>query len=157
YAEMDAVVVSPDVGGVARARAMAERLGKPLAIIAKRRPEPGKVEVVEIIGNVEGKVCIMIDDMIDTGGSMIQGAEALLLRGAKDVIATGTHPVFSSNCTQRLQESAISRIVCTDTIPIPNQKRVAKLTVLSAAPLLGEAIRRIHHNVSVSSLFDDWS
>lgn len=157
YAEMDAVVVSPDVGGVARARAMAERLGKPLAIIAKRRPEPGKVEVVEIIGNVEGKVCIMIDDMIDTGGSMVQGADALFLRGAKDVIATCTHPVFSANCTQRLQESAISRIVCTDTIPIPNQKRVAKLTVLSAAPLLGEAIRRIHANVSVSSLFDDWS
>lgn len=156
YADQDAVVVSPDVGGVVRARALAEMLGKPLAIIAKRRPEPGRVDIVEIIGDVSGKVCIMIDDMIDTGGSIVQGAEALLQRGATDIVATCTHPIFSANASQRLQEGPISRVICTDTIPIPNNKQFPKLTILSAAPLLAEAIKRIHMNESVSSLFESW-
>ena len=156
YADQDAVVVSPDVGGVVRARALAEMLGKPLAIIAKRRPEPGRVDIVEIIGDVSGKVCIMIDDMVDTGGSVVQGAEALLQRGATDIVVTCTHPIFSANASQRLQEGPISRVICTDTIPVPQQKAFKKLTILSAAPLLAEAIRRIHMHESVSSLFESW-
>jgi ribose-phosphate pyrophosphokinase len=156
YADQDAVVVSPDVGGVVRARALAEMLGKPLAIIAKRRPEPGRVDIVEIIGDVSGKVCIMIDDMVDTGGSVVQGAEALLQRGATDIVVTCTHPIFSANASQRLQEGPISRVICTDTIPVPQQKTFKKLTILSAAPLLAEAIRRIHMHESVSSLFESW-
>jgi ribose-phosphate pyrophosphokinase len=156
YREEDVVVVSPDVAGVARARALAEMLKAPIAIIAKRRPEPNKVDIVEIIGDVNGKKCVMIDDMIDTGGSIIMGAEALLKRGASEVVASCTHPVLSGNAPQRLQESIISKLICLDTIPIPSEKMVSKLTVLPAAPLIGEAIRRIHLNESVSTLFDDW-
>jgi ribose-phosphate pyrophosphokinase len=156
YSEQDVVVVSPDVGGVARARALAEHLGKPLAIIAKRRPEPGKVDIMEIIGDVEGKIAVMIDDIVDSGGSVIHGAEALLRRGASDVIVTCTHAVFSANAPQRLQDGPVSRVICTDTIPLETRKRFPKLTVLSAAPLLGEAIRRIHLDQSVSSLFSGW-
>ncbi|KAA0234230.1 MAG: ribose-phosphate diphosphokinase, partial [Armatimonadetes bacterium] len=154
--EQDIVVVSPDVAGVTRARALAEMLNSPLAIIAKRRPEPNKVDIVEIIGDVEGKRCIMIDDMIDTGGSIIQGAEALLKRGAVDVMASCTHPVFSGNAAQRLQDSVISQVITLDTIPIPSERQFPKLTVLQIAPLVAEAIRRIHLNVSVSSLFNEW-
>lgn len=156
YAERDVVVVSPDVGGVARARALAEHLGKPLAIIAKRRPEPGKVDIMEIIGEVENRIAVMIDDIVDSGSSVIQGAEALLKRGASDIIVTCTHAVFSGNATERLQDGPVSRVICTDTIPIEPRKRFPKLTVLSAAPLLGEAIRRIHLDQSVSSLFSGW-
>lgn len=156
YHEKDVVVVSPDVGGVQRARALGEQLGKPLAIIAKRRPEPGKVDIMEIIGDVEGKTCVMIDDIVDTGGSIIQGAEALLARGAVDVVVTCTHAVFSANASQRMQEGPISRVIATNTIPIESRKRFPKLTVLDAAPLLAEAIRRIHLDQSVSSLFNTW-
>jgi len=156
YQEQDIVVVSPDVAGVGRARALAEMLKAPIAIIAKRRPEPNKVDIVEIIGDVEGKKCVMIDDMIDTGGSIIQGAEALLKRGATDVVASCTHAVFSGNAPQRLQDSPISRVITLDTIPIGSEKMIPKLTILPSAPLIGEAIRRIHLNESVSSLFDQW-
>ena len=156
FGDKDAVIVSPDVGGVPRTRALAEMLGKPLAIIVKRRPEPGNVDLMEIIGDVKGKACIMIDDMVDTGGSVLQGTTALLERGATDVIVTCTHPVFSGDASERLQASPISRVICTDTIPIRDQEQFSKLTVLPAAPLLGEAIRRIHLNQSVSSLFDTW-
>lgn len=156
YADEDVVVVSPDVAGVGRARALAEMLKAPIAIIAKRRPEPNKVDIVEIIGDVDGKKCVMIDDMIDTGGSIIQGAEALLKRGATEVIASCTHPVFSGNAPQRLQESVVSKVITMDTIPIGSEKMIAKLTVLPSAPLIGEAIRRIHLDQSVSTLFDDW-
>jgi ribose-phosphate pyrophosphokinase len=131
-------------------------LHSPLAILAKRRPEPNKVDSVEIIGEVEGKRCIMIDDMIDTGGSVVQGAEALLASGAIDVMACTTHAVFSGPACQRLQDSVLSRVVTMDTIPIPPAKQFPKLTVLPIAPLLGEAIKRIHLNRSVSTLFDDW-
>lgn len=152
----DVVIVAPDVGSVGRAKALAEMLGSPFVVIAKRRPEPNKVEVVEIIGEFQGKICIIIDDMIDTGGSIISGAEALLQRGAKEVIATCTHPVFSGTALHRLQDSIISRVICLDTIPIAREKRVAKLTVLESAPLIGEAIRRIYMNESVSVLFHEW-
>jgi ribose-phosphate pyrophosphokinase len=155
--ERDIVVVSPDVAGVPRARRLAERLGAPIAIIAKRRPEPNKVDIVEVIGEIKGKECIMIDDMIDTGGSIVQGAEALLSLGATDVIACCTHGVLSGDATTSLETSDISKVVTTDTIPISRQKRFPKLTVLETAPLLGEAIRRVHLDESVSSLFDRWS
>jgi ribose-phosphate pyrophosphokinase len=154
--EDNIVVVSPDVAGVTRARALAEMLHSPLAIVAKRRPEPNKVDILEIVGDVEGRKAIMIDDMVDTGGSVIQGAEALLKRGATDVIVSGTHAVFSGNASQRLQDSVISRVIVMDTIPIPSEKLFPKLTVLPISPLLGEAIRRIHTNQSVSSLFNTW-
>ncbi len=152
----DVVIVSPDVAGVGRAKALAEMLDSPFIVIAKRRPEPNKVEVLEIIGEFEGKRCIMIDDMIDTGGSIISGAEALLSRGAKEVIATATHGVFSGMAAQRLQDSVISQVVCLDTLPLGREKEVPKLTVLPCAPLLADAIRRIHLNESVSELFQDW-
>lgn len=156
YTSDDVVVVSPDVAGVARAKFLAEMLKAPIAIIAKRRPEPNKVDIMEIIGEVDGKTCVMIDDMIDTGGSVIQGAEALLKRGAKEVVASCTHPVLSGSAPQRLQESPISRVITLDTIPIPAEKMISKLTILPAAPLIGEAIRRIHLNESVSVLFNEW-
>jgi ribose-phosphate pyrophosphokinase len=152
-------IVSPDVGGVGRARAMAEMLGSPLAIIAKRRPEPNKVEVMEIIGDVRGKTCLMIDDIIDTGGSTVSGACALLERGAKRVVAAATHPVLSGSALQRIQESPLEQVVVTDTVPIPalhNNTTLNKLRVVSVAPLLAEAIGRIHNDASVSELFDRW-
>jgi len=149
------IVVSPDVGGVPRARSLAELLKCSLAIIAKRRPEPNQVDIVEIIGDVEGKVCVMIDDMIDTGGSIRHGADELLRRGAKEVIACATHAVFSGDAAQMLQDSRISKVIVTDTTPITPQKSFPKLTVLECAPLLGEAIRRIHMNVSLRTLFKE--
>ena len=149
-------VVSPDVAGVSRARSLAEMLKCPIAIVAKRRPEPNKVDIIEIVGDVNGKRCVMIDDMIDTGGSIIQGAEGLLKRGATEVIACCTHPVFSGNASQRLQDSVVTKVVCMDSIPITSQKMFPKLTTLTVAPMLGEAIRRIHRNESVSSLFENW-
>jgi ribose-phosphate pyrophosphokinase len=147
------VVVSPDVGGVARARALAEHLKTPIAIIAKRRPEPNKVEIMEIIGDVQGKVCLMIDDMIDTGGSITQGAEALVERGAQTVHACCTHAILSGKAVERLQASPLQSVVVTNTIPIPDDKLLPKLRILSVAPLLADAIYRIHQDNSVSELF----
>lgn len=152
----DVVVVSPDVGGVGRAKALSGMLGCTFVVIAKRRPEPNKVEVVEIVGEFEGKRCVMIDDMIDTGGSIVSGAHALLDRGAKDVLVCCSHPIFSGMAPRVLQESRISRVITLDTIPIPENKRFEKLTVLSSANLLAEAIRRIQTNESVSELFRNW-
>ena len=156
FGERDAVVVSPDVAGVARAKNLAEMLGTPFVVIAKRRPEPNKVEVVEIVGDFKDKICIMIDDMIDTGGSIINGAEALMARGAREVLATSTHAVLSGAATQRLQDSILSEVIVLDTIPISAAKQVPKLTILPSAPLIGEAIRRIHLDESVSVLFQGW-
>ena len=149
----NACVVSPDEGGVHRARALAEMLDTPLAIIAKRRPSPNKVEIVEIIGDVTGKRCIMIDDMIDTGGSISHGADALMMRGAASVTACCTHAVLSKNAVQRLAESSIERLITTDTIPFKHAPS-EHVTVLSVAPLLADAIARIHRDDSVSELFD---
>ncbi len=147
------VVVSPDVGGVARARALAETLKTPIAIIAKRRPEPNKVEIMEIIGDVKGKVCVMIDDMIDTAGTIVQGAEALMERGAAGVHACCTHAVLSGKAIERISCSPLLSLVVTDTLPLPEQKRIPKIKVISVAPLLADAVQRIHDDSSVSELF----
>ena len=151
------VVVSPDVGGVARARALAEHLKTPIAITAKRRPEPNKVEIMEIIGDVSGKVCVMIDDMIDTGGTVVQGAEALLERGALAVHACCTHGVLSGRAVERIDCSLLRSLVVTDTVPLPPEKYSAKVKILSVAPLLAEAILRIHDDNSVSEMFSNYA
>jgi len=154
--DRDIVVVSPDVAGVSRAKSLAEMLHCPFVVIAKRRPAPNVVEVVEIIGDFVGKKCVMIDDMIDTGGSIIGGAQALMDRGAREVIACSTHAVFSRDASARLQDSCLSEVVVLDTIPTQVGADFAKLTVLPSAPLIANAIRRIHLNESVSELFHEW-
>lgn len=150
----NAVVVSPDVGGVTRARALAEVLGTPIAIIVKRRPEPNRAEVTEIIGDVTNKTAIMFDDMIDTGGSIISGAKALLERGATEVYAACTHGVFSGGAPGRLLASPIKQVITTDTIPVAREDRDGKIVVVSVAGLLADAIKRIHNECSVSEIFD---
>lgn len=149
----DAVVVSPDLGGVTRARDMAERIGASIAIIDKRRPEPNVAEIMNIIGNVEGKTVVMIDDIIDTAGTIVQGASALMERGAKEIYTCCTHPVLSGPAIERLKASPIKEIVVTNTIPVSPEKEFEKIKTLSVAPLLGEAIIRIHEDLSVSKLF----
>ena len=149
----DTVVVSPDVGGVGGAKTLADRLSAGLAIIAKRRPEANKVEPVEVIGELEGKRVVLLDDIIDTGGSIVQAAEMVAARGAGEIYAYATHPVFSGDAVDRLEASPIKEVVVTDTIPVPASKRREKIRVLSMAPVLGEAIRRVHGNISVSTLF----
>lgn len=148
------VVVSPDVGGVTRARDLAERIGAEIAIIDKRRPAPNVAVIMNIIGQVAGKTAILIDDIIDTAGTITQAAEALLDKGAKEVYACCTHPVLSGPAVERLNQSPLREVVVTNTIPLPPDKQVAKIKVLSVAPLLGEAIIRIHQDLSVSKLFD---
>jgi ribose-phosphate pyrophosphokinase len=166
----DTVVVSPDVGGVARARALAEQLGSPIAIIAKRRPEPNKVEILEIVGDIAGRTCVMIDDMIDTGGSIVQGAMKLMDRGAKEVHACCTHGVLSGDALARVAQSPLTSLMVTDSIPLPsagpNGAPVAehseaplpleKIKVISVAKLLAEAIARIHSEGSVSEIFTEF-
>lgn len=151
------VVVSPDVGGVARARALAEHLNSPIAIIAKRRPAPNQVEIMEIIGDVSGKTCVMIDDLIDTGGTIVQGAEALMKRGANAVHACCTHGVLSGQAIERVRCSSLRSLVVTDTVPLPEEKHIPKIKVLSVAPLIADAIKRIHEDSSVSELFQNYS
>jgi ribose-phosphate pyrophosphokinase len=150
----DIVVVSPDMGGVTRARGMAERLGAPIAIIDKRRPEPNVAEVMNIIGSIEGKTAIMIDDIIDTAGTITLGAKALMERGAKAVYACCTHPVLSGPAIQRLEDSVIREVVVTNSIYLPEEKRSSKIVVRSVANLIAQAIERIHNEESVSTLFD---
>lgn len=149
------VVVSPDVGGVTRARELADRLVAPLAIIDKRRPEPNVAEVMNIIGNVNGKTVIIVDDMIDTAGTITLGAQALLNRGAKAVYTCCTHPVLSGPAIERLKAAPIQEVVVTNTIPLRESQKLDKIKVLSVAPLFAEAILRIHENRSLSTLFDD--
>ncbi len=148
----DLVVVSPDMGGVTRARSLATRLGVPLAIIDKRRPMPNVSEIMNIIGDINGKNVIMIDDIIDTAGTITNGAAALIERGAKSVYVSCTHPILSGPAYERLQNAPIKEIVTTNTIP--TTKPMDKLTVLSVAPLMGEAILRIHNDASVSEMFN---
>jgi ribose-phosphate pyrophosphokinase len=151
----DAVVVSPDLGGVTRARVLAGRLHAPLAIIDKRRPKPNVAEIMHIIGDVENKPVIMIDDLIDTAGTITLGAQALLDKGAKEVYVCCTHPVLSGGAIEKLNNSQIKEVVVTNTIPLSEEKkRCEKIKTLSIAPLLGEAIIRIHEDLSVSKLFD---
>jgi ribose-phosphate pyrophosphokinase len=151
----EVVVVSPDVGGVTRAREMADRLVAPLAIIDKRRPEPNVAEIMNIIGKVSGKTVIIVDDMIDTAGTLTLGIEALMERGAKAVYTCCTHPVLSGPAIERLKASPIEEVVVTNTIPLRESQKLDKIKVLSVAPLFAEAILRIHENKSLSTLFDD--
>ncbi|SOC26295.1 ribose-phosphate pyrophosphokinase [Ureibacillus xyleni] len=150
----DVVVVSPDHGGVTRARKMAERLKAPIAIIDKRRPKPNVAEVMNIVGNVEGKVCILIDDIIDTAGTITIGANALMEAGAKDVYACCSHPVLSGPAIERIENSAIKELVVTNTIQLAEEKLSPKIKQLSVANLMAEAISRVYENKSVSTLFD---
>ena len=150
----DIVVVSPDLGGVTRARDLADRINAPIAIIEKRRPRPGVAEVMNIIGDIKGKTCILIDDIVDTAGSLCGGANALKKMGAAKVFAACAHAVLTDPAVQRIQDSCISELIITNTIPLPEEKKIDKIKVLSVAPLLGEAIMRIFHDVSVSRLFD---
>ena len=149
----DVVVVAPDVGSATRARKLAENLHTPLAIIDKMRPKPNVAEIMNIIGEVQGKKAIMIDDIIDTAGTIVLGATKLLEKGAKEVFACCTHAVVSGPAIERLQESDLSEIVVSNTIPLPMEKHIHKIETISIAPLLGEAIIRIHEDISVSKLF----
>lgn len=152
----DLLVVSPDVGGVVRARALAKQLGCDLAIIDKRRPKANVSEVMHVIGEVEGRHCVIMDDMIDTGGTLCKAAQVLKERGAKSVVAYCTHPVLSGGAVNRIAESALDEVVVTDTIPLRDEaKKINKIRVLSIAPLLGETLSRINTGDSVMSLFAD--
>lgn len=151
----DVVVVAPDVGGVTRAREYSERMKAPLAIIDKRRPEPNQSVVMNVIGDVAGKTAVLVDDMIDTGGTIVHAAEALLEAGAVATYACCSHPIFSPPAAELLSRSPLKEVVVTNSIALPEEKRFDKLTVLSVAGLFAEAIRRIFEEVSVSRLFDD--
>lgn len=148
------VVVSPDVGNAKRARNFAELLDAPLAIVEKRRKDNAdRTEVVNLIGSVEGKQAVLIDDEIDTAGSVVQAAQTILEAGADEIYASCVHPVLSGPAIERLAASPIKEIVTTDTIPVRGSKRLEKITVLSVAPLIGEIIQRIHTGASVATLF----
>ncbi len=150
----DLVVVSPDAGGVERARAFAKRLQANLAIIDKRREGPNQTQIMNIIGDVDGKSALLLDDMIDTAGTIVQGAQACIDKGAREVWAACTHAVLSGPALERMQKSCLNQVVITNTIPMRGKDQACpKLHQLSVAPLLGEAIRRIHEDESVSSLF----
>jgi len=150
----DVIMVSPDAGGVERTRAFAKRLNCELAIIDKRRDSPNHSEAMHVIGDVEGKIVILMDDMVDTAGTLCNGANTLLESGAKEVHACCSHPVLSGPAIDRLNDSAIKSLVVTNTIPLQeNARQCGKIKVLSVSALLAEAIRRIHNEDSVSSLF----
>ena len=150
----DLVIVSPDVGGVARARAIGKRLGASLAIIDKRRSGPNETEVLNVVGDVEGKNVLILDDIIDTAGTLVQAEEALREQGARRTFAAAVHPVFSGPARERIQESGLETLFVTNTIPLDDaMSSCRKIRTLSVAPLLGEAIQRIHEGASVSSLF----
>ncbi len=149
----DIVVVSPDTGGVKMCRALAKRMKATLAIIDKRRPDDNVSEVMNVVGDVKGKTAILFDDMVDTGGSLINAAEAVKDQGAREVYAGCTHPVFSGSAIKKIEGSCIKEMVITDTIPLSEKNQSKKIKVLSVSELFGEAIRRIHEESSVSSLF----
>ena len=152
----DLLVVSPDIGGVVRARALAKQLGCDLAIIDKRRPKANLSEVMNVIGDVENRRCVVMDDMIDTGGTLCKAAQVLKERGAKSVMAYCTHPVFSGDAISRISESELDQVVVTDTIPLKDAAKYnPKIRVLSIAPLLGETLLRISKGDSVISMFSD--
>ncbi|MDD2573067.1 MAG: ribose-phosphate pyrophosphokinase [Bacillota bacterium] len=150
----DAVVVSPDVGGVARARYFADMMNLPIAIVDKRRPKANVAEVMNVIGDIRNKVVIFIDDIIDTGGSITEAANATQKLGAKNIFACCTHAVFSGPAIKRIEESVIEEMVVLNTIPLAKEKTCDKITVLSVAPIFAEAITRIYEGLSVSKLFD---
>ena len=150
----DVVVVSPDHGGVTRARKLTDALNTPIAIIDKRRPKPNVAEVMNIVGNIEGKTCILIDDIIDTAGTITLGAKALKDRGAKEVYASCSHAVLSGQALERIENSPIKELVYANTIHIPEEKKLDKMVPLCVGDLIAKAIYRIHHNEPVSVLFE---
>ncbi len=154
YGSEELTIVSPDSGGVERARDFASRLEKAaIAVIDKRRARYNQVSEMKVVGEVKGQTCIIVDDMVDTGGTLVKAGELLLNEGAKKVIACCVHPVLSGNVAERLNSSSFDEIVVTDSIAVPNSFQCSKLKVLSVAPLFAEAVRRIHADDSVSSLF----
>jgi len=152
----NAMVVSPDVGGVVRARGLAKRINAPLAIIDKRRERPGESEVMNVIGEVAGHTCILVDDIVDSGGTLVNAADALLANGAKEVYAYITHGVLSGGAVARVSKSKLKELVITDSIqPTAEVKAAPNIRVLPIAHLIGEAVARTAHEESVSSLFED--
>ncbi|NQV08272.1 ribose-phosphate pyrophosphokinase [Candidatus Woesearchaeota archaeon] len=149
------VIVSPDAGGVRRARRLAKILKKPLVILDKRREEHNAVAEVHVIGNIKGKTAVFVDDMIDTAGTMIQAVSAVFERGAKEAYICATHPLFSGPAISRIKESKVKEIIVTNTIPLPKEKQTNKIKQLSVAALLAETIKNIHEESSVSVLFKD--
>jgi ribose-phosphate pyrophosphokinase len=150
----DAVVVSPDIGGVIRARAMAKQLDSDLAIIDKRRPAANQAEVMNIIGEVSGRTCLIVDDIVDTAGTLCNAAKALKEQGAKAVVAYCTHPVLSGRALDNLKDSALDELVVTDSIPIPSAiMDTGRVRVITIAKLLGEALRRVSNEESISAMF----
>ncbi len=147
------VVVAPDVGSLKMSRAYAKRLDASLAFIDKRRPEPNVAEVMNIVGKVEGKNVLIVDDLIDTAGTLTNAASALKERGALNIVATCTHPILSGPAYQRIEDSPIDQLIVTDTVPM--RKPSDKITVLSVAGIFAEAMQRIHTNDTISALFDD--
>lgn len=150
----DLVVVSPDVGGIKTARAYAKRLGASLAIVDKRRISPEKAEAMNILGEVEGRNAVLVDDLIATGGSLLEAANALKKAGVKKIFAAVVHGVLTGNAVENIEHSILEELIITDTIPLPDHKKHPKIRVLSVAPLLAEAIKRIHREESISCLFD---
>ncbi|NLF46899.1 MAG: ribose-phosphate pyrophosphokinase [Clostridiales bacterium] len=150
----DLVIVSPDHGSVTRARSMAEPLDAPIAIVDKRRPEPNKSEIMNIIGDIKDKNCVLVDDMIDTAGTICNAGKALMEMGAKSVSACATHPVLSGPAIERLDASEFDEVVLLNTIPMTDEKKHKKFKMLSVAPLFAESMMRIHTNDSISKLFD---
>ncbi|MCC3356130.1 ribose-phosphate diphosphokinase [Bacillus sp. REN16] len=150
----DVVIVAPDQGGVVRARKLASQLNAPIAFIDKRRPKPNVAQIMNIVGNIEGKNAIIIDDLIDTAGTITIAAKALKEMGAKGVYACCTHPVLSGPAIERIESSPIQELVITNTIQLPEEKRIDKITTISVAPLLVNAIDRIHNEKAVSPLFE---
>jgi len=150
----DIVIVSPDAGGVERARDLGKKLGCSLAIVDKRRPKPNVSEVLHIIGDVEGKTAILVDDLVDTAGTIVNAAYALVEKGANEVYACCTHPVLSGPAFERIEQSPIKELIVTDTLVWDSKRECKKIKILSVANIIGEAIRRIYNKESVSSLFD---
>ena len=149
----DLIVVSPDAGGVERARAYAKRLEASLAIVDKRREQPNVAEVHHVIGDVDGRTALIVDDIVDTAGTLAKVAEAIKAAGAREVLASSSHAVLSGNAVERLARSPLSKLIVTDSIPVPAEKRIDKIVVLSIAELMAKAIKNIHEETSVTSLF----
>jgi ribose-phosphate pyrophosphokinase len=153
-AVVDPVVVAPDIGSVKRARAYANRLNTDLALVDKRRAKPNEVNSVTLIGRVRGRDVVIFDDIIDTAGTLCAAADLVRNEGAKNILAVCTHAILSGDAVDRIQKSAISKLIVSDTVQLPDYKLIDKIQTISAAPLLGEAILRIHNEESISSLFD---
>ena len=147
-------IVSPDMGSVVRSRAMASKFDAPLAIIDKRRPMANVMEVMNIIGDVRGRSCLMLDDMIDTAGTICQGAQALIDNGASEVVACCSHAVLSGPAIERLEASKLSKIIVLDTIELPEEKRIGKIEVVTISDLFAEAIERVYTDLPISKLYE---